>query len=130
MNSKKVRDGYVLSPQIFNVYSKLILQDALWEKNDDGVRNGGSITNNIRFGDAITAENVEDLHILIEIINRESKKRTLTMNIDKSKYVVISKIPVDIIHLALDGKPLERVENKYKYLGAIINSQLDQDEEI
>ncbi|CAG9838415.1 unnamed protein product [Diabrotica balteata] len=75
------------------------------------------------------AENIDDLQTLLEIINRESKKMGLTMNINKTKYMVISKNPVDNIQLTLEGKPLERVD-KYKYLGAIINSQLDQEQEI
>lgn len=95
------------------------------------MRIGGTVINNIRFADdtAIMAENIEDLQILLERINNESKKMGLTINIDKTKYMVVSKTPVDNIHLTLEGKQLERVD-RYKYLGTTINSQLDQEEEI
>lgn len=97
-----VRQGCVLSPQLFNVYSQLIFQKALWERTE-GVNIGGTIINNIRFPDdtAIMAESSEDLQILLDSINRESKKMGLTMNIGKTKYMVISKTPIDNIQLTL-----------------------------
>ncbi|XP_050512075.1 uncharacterized protein LOC126888096 [Diabrotica virgifera virgifera] len=137
LNNLRFADDIVIIADNINEANEMLTElaeaaeeKALWVR-DEGVRIGGNIINNIRFADdtAIMAENIDDLQILLEIINRESKKMELKMNIDKTKCMVISKTPVDNIHLILEGKPLERVD-KYKYLGAIINSQSDQDEEI
>ena len=127
---KGVRQGCVLSPQLFNLYSQFVFRRALEERRE-GVNIGGALINNLRFADdtAIMAESAEELQTLLERVNQACEEVGLTINIEKTKFMVISKNPNIHPVITLNGKQVERVQ-KYKYLGTVINDLLDPDEEI
>ena len=57
-----VRQGCVLSPTLFNIYSEKIFQEAL-EGSPEGIKITGETINNIRYADdtVILASSLEDL---------------------------------------------------------------------
>ena len=67
---RSVRQGCVLSPILFNIYSEKIFQEAL-EGFPKGIKINGETINNIRYADdtVILASSLEDLQTLLEKIN-------------------------------------------------------------
>lgn len=124
-----VRQGCVLSPTLFNVYSEVIFNEAL--EGQCGVRTGGETINNIRYADdtAIMAESIEDLQFLIDRVTRECSNNGLSINTSKTKMLVVSKRDVGHTQLIVNNEPITKV-NHFKYLGCWINDKLDPDEEI
>ena len=63
----------------------------------------------------------------IDLLSSWLKSRYLTINVCKTKYMIISRKPSSFLSLLpslfLDNSPLERVSN-FKYLGVILTSQL------
>lgn len=108
----------------------MIFQKA-FSNRKKGVKIGGDVVGNIGFADytIIQEEIIEDLPEVTVGVSRESDAVRLIINIKKIKYMGIKTIWCHDTHLSLDGKEIEKV-NKYKYLGAIINKELDQDEEV
>ncbi|GFR98659.1 endonuclease-reverse transcriptase [Elysia marginata] len=85
-----VRQGCVLSPDLFSLYSELIM------RNIEGLRGiyiGGHIINNLRHADDIVliSENAKDLQRLLDIVREESQKRGLELNSKKTKIMVVSR---------------------------------------
>lgn len=124
-----VRQGCVLSPCLFNIYSEVIFKKAIREEK--GVRIGGESITNIRYADdtAILAESIEDLQRMLDKVNEQSTQMGLTINIKKTKLLVTSKLDVGPINLQLNGVNISQVDH-FKYLGSWINKDLDPDEEI
>lgn len=125
-----VRQGCVLSPILFNVYSEMIFNDAL-QNRTEGVRIGEEIINNIRYADdtAILAESIEDLQQLVYAVDAACTRGGLAINIAKTKWMVVSHESPDRATLRVRGEELERVPH-FKYLGAWLNETVDPDEEI
>jgi hypothetical protein len=59
---KGVRQGHILSPYLFNLYSEYIMRRVGFE-DDKGIKVGGRTINNLRYADTTTilAEDKEDL---------------------------------------------------------------------
>lgn len=125
-----VRQGCVLSPMLFNLYSEEIIQRALSEETA-GVKVNGRPINNLRFADdtVVIAENMEDLQRLIDQIVESSEENGLTLNIRKTKFMLISKQQHPQENLRIHGEVVEKI-TKYKHLGTIVNENNDHSEEI
>lgn len=125
-----VRQGCVLSPSLFNLYSEEIFKEAL-DDRQEGVKLGGEIINNIRYADdtAILAENLEDLQTLVNLVNEASRRRGLKINTTKTKWMVVGKINIPQRQIWIDREEVERVDH-FKYLGSWLNTNADSDEEI
>ena len=85
-----VRQGCVLSPDLFNLYSELIMRDL---RDLEGIKVGGVNMNNIRYADdtAIVADSHDKLQALISALDQSSRERGLSINIKKTEVMVITK---------------------------------------
>lgn len=125
-----VRQGCILSPILFNLYSEDIVNRAL-DDQDMGIKINGMTINNLRYADdtVILAGTHEDLQTLINRMVTVSEEYGLSLNISKTKYMLITKTTQDNRKIYVKNQPIERVR-QYKYLGTIINENNDSSQEI
>ena len=73
---KGVRQGYILSPCLFNLYAEYIMQNAGLDEAQDGIKITRRNINNLRYADDTTlmAESEEELESLDENEREEWKK--------------------------------------------------------
>jgi len=85
-----VRQGCVMSPDLFNLYSEFILNELEVEK---GIQVNGRLTDNIRYADdtVLLASSEAGLQMLVNIVQTSSEKFGLKLNINKTKVMVMSK---------------------------------------
>lgn len=125
-----VRQGCVLSPALFNIYTEFIYKE-LTEL--PGIKVGGNIISNLRYADdtALLANSEEELQDLVRQVEEKSSEYGLTMNPKKTKVMVIKNNNKELenINIHIDGKKLEQVK-KYLYLGHIITEDGRCDTEI
>ena len=86
-NWERVRQGYILSPCLFNFYSEYIMWNARLDESQAGVKTAGRNINNFRYADDTTlmAESEEDLKSLLMRVKEESERAGLKLNIKKTK---------------------------------------------
>ena len=80
---KGVRQGCLLSPCLFNLYTKHIMRNARLVKLQVGIKIGRRNINNLRYADDTTlmAESEEELKKLLMRVKEESEKACLKLNI-------------------------------------------------
>ena len=123
------RQGCVLSPYLFNLFTELIFRslDQEW-----GTSVGGRKISNLRYADdtALIADSGLELQSIASKVNEVGKEFGMKINIKKTKIMVVSKnkvVPrVDII---LDGQTVEQVSS-FTYLGQKFTENGKCDEEI
>ncbi|KAL1446308.1 hypothetical protein WDU94_012325 [Cyamophila willieti] len=125
-----VRQGCILSPLIFNIYSEQIFKEAL-EEEEDGILINGERINNIRYADdtIVFADSQEGLHRLVNKIAMISSKYGLDINSKKTKFMVITKVRNDNAQLTINNQQIERVQHTM-YLGTVINENWEATQEI
>ena len=114
-----VRQGCVLSPYLFNIYTEFIFR----ESNDlQGICIHGMNVNNLRYADdtALIADDPQNLQEIVNKVKAESSRAGLDMNVKKTKTMVISRRPGEKkLEITVDGVILEMVDI-FKYLGTLI----------
>ena len=114
-----VRQGCVLSPDLFSLYSQAVM-DELEEL--EGIRIGGTNINNIRYADdtVLVADTENKLQRLVDRLDEGCNRYGLKINKRKTEVMGITKrreqLPVQI---GLGGDILNQV-NSFKYLGSLI----------
>ena len=119
-----VRQGFVLPPCLFNLYTENICGAMHINK---GIKIGGTTIDNLRYADdtVLLAETKEDLHEIFNEVNR-----TIKMNAKKTKTMLVSKdVTLSKVSLKIDGDIIKQTYN-YTYLGQKITSNGKCDDEI
>ena len=91
---KRVREGCMLSPCLFNFYAEYIMRNARLEETQAGIKIAGRNINNLRYVDDTTlmAGSEEELKSLLMKVKEESENVGLKLNIQKTKIMVSSPI--------------------------------------
>ena len=89
----EVRQGCILSPCLFNLYTEYIMQNAGLDDSQAGIKIAGRNINNFRYADDTTlmAENEEELKSLLMKVKEESENVGLKLNIQKTK--IMTSVP-------------------------------------
>ena len=83
---KGVRQGCVLSPALFNLYTDIIFRNI---DQRPGIKIGGHTINNLRYADdtVLLAENETELQQILDTVKTESERYGLFMNVKKKQKV-------------------------------------------
>ena len=75
-SGKRVRQGCILSPCLFNFYAKYIMRNSGLEEAQAGIKIAGRNINNLRYADDTTlmAESKKELKSLLMKVKEESEK--------------------------------------------------------
>ena len=75
---KRVHQGCILSPSLFNLYAEYIMQNSGLEEAQAGIKIAGRNINNLRYADDTTlmAESEEELKRLLMKVKERVKKLT------------------------------------------------------
>ena len=104
---KRVHQGCILSPCLFNLYAEYIMRNAWLEEAQAGIKISGRNINNLRCAHYTTlmSESEEELKSLLMKMKEESEKVGLKLNIQKTK--VMASGP--ITSWQIDGETVETV---------------------
>ena len=86
---KGVRQGYFLSPLLFNIYAENIMREVL-EDWDGGIRIKGRRITNLRYADDTTlvAETKSDLIAIMERVKLANEKAGIFFNVGKTEVMM------------------------------------------
>ena len=84
---KGVRQGCILTPCLFNLYTEYIMRNDGLEETQTGIKIAGRNINYLRYADDTTlmAESEEELKSLLMKVKEGSEKVGLKLNIQKTK---------------------------------------------
>ena len=90
---KRVCQGYIVSPCLFNFYEEYIMRNTGLEEPQVGIKIAGRNIDNLRYADdtTLTAESEEELKSLLMKMKEESEKAGLKLNIQRksnTKYLI------------------------------------------
>ena len=104
---KGVRQGCILSPFIFNLYTEYIMRNAGLDEAQPGIKIAGRNINSLIYADDTTlmAESEEELKCLLMKVKEESEKFGLKLNIQKTKIMASGPIT----SWQIDGEIVETV---------------------
>ena len=90
---KGVRQTCILSPCLFNLYAKYIMQNARLDESQAGIKISQRNINHPRYADDTTlmAESKEELKSLMKV-KENSEKASLKLNIQKTKIIASSPV--------------------------------------
>ena len=104
---KRIHQGCILSPCLFNLYAEYIIRNAGLEEAQAEINIAGRNINNLRYADdtTIMAESEEELKGLLMKVKEESEKAGLKLNIQKIKIMASGPIT----SWQIDGETVETV---------------------
>ena len=124
---KRVRQGCILSPCLFNFYAEYIMRNTGLEEAQAGIKIARRDINNFRYADDTTlmAESEEVLKSLLMKVKEESENIGLKLNIQKTKTMASGPIT----SWQIDGETVETV-TEFIFLGSKITEDADWSHEI
>lgn len=117
--NKGVRQGCILSPSLFSIYTEQVMRNA--EIEDLGISIGGRKHSNMRYADdtALAETTFSNAKELLSKVDRAGKEANLKLNAKKTKIMHIGQQQNE--NLYIEEEPLEYVK-EFKYLGSIKSS--------
>ena len=116
---KGVRQGCILSPHLFNIYTEQIMRDA--DIEDMGINIGGRDITNLRYADdtALLADNTTSMKRILHRVDTSGKGAGLLLNAKKTKVMNISGTALQHgpSEIKVNKISLENVSS-FKYLGS------------
>ena len=114
---KGVRQGWIFSPSLFNLYVEYIMRYAGLEEAQAGIKTARRNINNLKYADTTTlmAESEEELKSLLMKVKVESEKVGLKLNIQKTNIMASGPIT----SWEIDGETVETVSD-FIFLGSKI----------
>ena len=111
-----------MSPDLFSLYSELIMWNVKNKVKESFKVNGISV-NNIRYADdtALTTNSQENLHEILQALKEQSEKRGLNINKKKTKIMAFSKKETPPTYKIILEEELEQVSS-FDYLGSLVTS--------
>ena len=124
---KGVRQGFILSPCLFNLCAEYIMRNAGLDEAQAGIKIAGRNINDLRYADDTTlmAESEEELKSLLMKVKVESEKVGLNLNIQKTKIMASGPIT----SWEIDGETVETVAG-FIFLGSKLTADGDCSHEI
>ena len=114
---KGVHQGCILSPCLFNFYAEYVMQNAMLDEAQAGIKIARRNINNLRYAhDTTLRADSEELKSLLMKVKKESEKVGLKFNIQKTKIMASSPIT----SWQIDGETMETVQD-FIFLGSKIN---------
>ena len=126
--SKGVRQGCIMSPQLFSVYTESIMREVEEEQNHseyDELSVGGTKITELRYADdtALFSTTPEGLNNLVQAVNKHSSAYKLSINAAKTKIMELDKWQENT-NIVIDNINVERVQS-FQYLGATFTTNGD-----
>ena len=123
---RSVRQGCILSPPIFSVYTETIMRkvEADGELTSfNAVKMHGKEVKELRYADdtVLFAQKPEGLLRLLQSVKTHSESSGLYLNAKKTKIMDLDKSPTTTTTIDVDGEQLENVNN-FVYLGSRIDA--------
>ena len=124
---RRVRQGCILSPCLFNFYAEDIMRNAGLEEAQTGIKVAGRNISNLRYADDTTlmAESEKELKSLLRKVKEESEKVGLKLSIQKTKIMASGPIT----SWQIDGETVETVSD-FTFGGSKITADGDCSHEI
>ena len=113
--------SYILSPCLFNLYEKYIMQNARLEDSQAGIKIARRNTNNLRYADdtILMAQSEEELKSFLMRVKVKSEKAGLKLSIRKTK----SMAPRPITSWQIEGNKVETMTDCI-FLGSKITTNV------
>ena len=124
---KRVRQGCILSPCLFNLYAEYIMRSAGLEEAQAGIKIAGRNINHLRYADDTTfmAESEEEFKSLLMKVKEESEKVGLKLKVQKMKIMASGLIT----SWEIDGETVDTASD-FIFLGSKITADGDCSHEI
>ena len=88
---KRVHQGCIFSPCLFNLYAEYLVQNAMMDEAQVGIKISGGNINNLKYAyDTTLMTESEELKSLLMKVKEDSEKAVLKLNVQKTKIDILS----------------------------------------